>query len=317
MRKLTDILTERSSKQPPSRTATFISGTKSISDLRNDVFSGTPVQRWELGDGFESIEIGPGQVVLLGGAPAAGKTALAMQWVVDALRINTSLRVLVANVESSPAVLLDRQLARLSGIPLNVIRQRELSEAHGERLMGAFEILDSISDRLAFLNPPFDLPNVAAAADATDSKLILVDYCQRFAAGEGETRHGVNKLMDYLRRFADAGCGLLVLAAVGRTKDAKGRSSYSADGLNLASFRESSELEFGADSAYMLAPDKRAAAKLACLKNRHGEPVDLELEFNGSVQRFTAPYSWVDSHAESCDVTRMWDSSAGGDDYAP
>ncbi len=44
------------------------------------------------------------------------------------------------------------------------------------------------------------------------------------------------------------------IAAVGRTKDRQGRSSYNADGLNLASFRESSELEFGADSAWLLAP---------------------------------------------------------------
>jgi hypothetical protein len=37
--------------------------------------------------------------------------------------------------------------------------------------------------------------------------------------------------------------------------DAKGRSSYSGEGLNLASFRESSELEFGADDAFILHPD--------------------------------------------------------------
>ena len=36
----------------------------------------------------------------------------------------------------------------------------------------------------------------------------------------------------------------------------------------------------------MLCPDKRGAANLACLKNRHGEPVDLEMAFDGSVQRF-------------------------------
>jgi hypothetical protein len=39
--------------------------------------------------------------------------------------------------------------------------------------------------------------------------------------------------MDYLRQFADAGVAVLVLAAVGRVKDSRGRSSYSGDGLNL------------------------------------------------------------------------------------
>ncbi len=297
-------------------TASFVSAVDAIDRWRGDVLTGAKPPRWQLGDGFDAIELGPGLVVLLGGAPGAGKTALAMQWVVDAMRIDDSLRVLVANVESSPAVLLDRQLSRLSGIPLAVIRKRELTDAHGERLASAFEILDTVGERLAFLESPFSLPNVAAAADATDAKLIVIDYAQRFAAGEGEKRHEVNKLMDYLRRFADAGCGLLVLAAVGRTKDSKGRSSYAADGLNLASFRESSELEFGCDSAYMLCPDKkRGMVNLACLKNRHGEPVSVELEFDGTLQRFTSVADWCDSRADSFDVAELWNLPAGGDNY--
>jgi len=240
-------------------------------------------------------------VVLLGGAPGAGKTALAMQWVIDAMRIDDSLRVLVANVESSPAVLLDRQLSRLSGIPLNLIRDRALDESHGERLADAFDILESVADRLTFLQSPFSLPNVAAAADATDARLIVLDYAQRFDAGADDKRQQVN-----LRRFAEAGCGMLVLAAVGRTKDKAGRSSYDSSGLNLASFRESSELEFGADAAYMLCPDGPGKAKLACLKNRHGEPVGVDLEWAGSIQRFTPP-------TFDTSPTELWGLPAGGE----
>ena len=288
-------------------TANYTNAADAMATWRDNVLTGTKPPHWPVGDGFDSVELGPELVLLLGGAPGAGKTALAMQWVLDALRIDAKLRALVANVESSPAVLLDRQLARLSGIPLDAIRNRQLTEAHGDRLADAFDILESVSDRLAFLNAPFDLQNVAAAADATDSKLILIDYAQRFAAGESEKRHEVNRLMDYLRRFADAGCGLLVLAAVGRTKDSRGRNSYAVDGLNLASFRESSELEFGCDSAYMLGPDKkRGTVNLACLKNRHGEPVSIKLGFDGRYQRFTPP-AWDTS------PTEQWGLPAGGD----
>ncbi len=286
--------------------ASFLPAADAIATWRDDVLSGNKPPCWSVGDGFECIELGPGMVVLLGGAPGAGKTALAMQWVLDALRIDDTLRVLVANVESSPAVLLDRQLSRLSGFPLNLIRDRAIDESHGERLADAFDVLDAVADRLTFLQSPFSLPNVAAAADATDSKLIVIDYAQRFDAGSGEKRHQVNQLMDYLRRFADADCGLLVLAAVGRTKDKAGRSSYDPNGLNLASFRESSELEFGADAAYMLCPDGPGKAKLACLKNRHGEPVGVDMEWDGSVQRFTPPV--FDTSPEE-----LWGLPAGGD----
>lgn len=232
--------------------AKYTSGADAVANWREDVLAGNKPPRWDLGDGFHDVQIGPELVVLMGGAPGAGKTALAMQWVVDGLKINPEVRALVANVESTPQVLRDRQLARLSGIPLAGIRVRRLDEQHGERLTGVFDILDSVSDRLSFLDPPFDLANVAAAADATDSKLLVINYAQRFAADSDNKRHEVNRLMDYLRKFADAGCGMLVLAAVGRTKNKQGQSCYDPSGLNLASFRESCELEFGCDSAYML-----------------------------------------------------------------
>jgi replicative DNA helicase len=95
--------------------------------------------------------------------------------------------------------------------------------------------------------------------------------------------------MDYLRQFADAGVAVVVVAAVGRTRDARGRSSYAADALNLASFRESSELEFGADDAYILAPDKHDAelVTLRHLKSRHGEQRDISLTFDKARQSFS------------------------------
>ena len=47
----------------------------------------------------------------------------------------------------------------------------------------------------------------------------------------------------------------------GGSKDSRGRSSYAGDLLNMASFRESSELEFGADDAFIIfALTKKARA---------------------------------------------------------
>jgi replicative DNA helicase len=93
--------------------------------------------------------------------------------------------------------------------------------------------------------------------------------------------------MSYLRQFADTGVAVVVVAAVARTKDQKGRSSYSGDGLSLASFRESSELEFGADDAFILVPKDDDSVTLKHLKARHTEPKDLVLQFDRKRQRFT------------------------------
>lgn len=271
--------------------ANFQTADSILPEWQAGVLSGDAPPRWRLGsEVFDSVEIGPGLVMLLGGAPGAGKTALAMQWVFDALAEDESLKVLVANVETTPPVLLDRQLARFSGVPLAAVRSRSFTEESRERLRHGFDQIRAVADRLAFTSPPFDLASIANAADETETNLLVLDYIQRIDCGEHrDSRLAMNALMAHLRRFVDEGVGVIALSAIGRSRDARGRISYDAEGLSLASFRESSELEFGCDSAYVLTRSKLPVeATLRCFKNRHGEPADLTLAFDGSLQRFEA-----------------------------
>ena len=277
-------------------TARYQAAADVLDTWRESVLCGTPPELFPIGTGeLERLEVGPGLVTLIGGAPGAGKTAFTMQMVVDALRITPTLQALVCNVEMPPEVLLDRQLARLSGVDLTTIRYRQLGAAHAERIDNGLSTLANVADRLCFVRPPFDLDNVAASADAFNARLLLLDYIQRIAppGAADETRHRVNKTMNYLRQFADAGVAVLVVSAVGRTKDAKGRSSYGGDGLNLASFRESSELEFGADDAFILHPaGDDATGELMTLKHhksRHGECRTLSLRFDRKRQSSRLP----------------------------
>jgi replicative DNA helicase len=162
--------------------------------------------------------------------------------------------------------------------------------------------LEDVVERLCFVRPPFDLANVAATADdfgaGGPGGLILLDYIQRirppgFLAKDADKRGGVDACMDYLRQFADAGVAVMVVSAVARSKDKHGRSAY-GEGLNLASFRESSELEFGADSAFILAPDGGQdddGVTLKHLKDRYGECRDIALRFDRARQSFTVAES--------------------------
>ncbi len=271
--------------------ARFQTAADVLSGWRDDVLSGTPPTRYPIGTGaLARVELGPGLVLLFGGAPGAGKTTFTMQAVVDALRLTPELRAVVCNVEMPPAVLLDRQLARLSGIDLALIRHRRLTADHAERIDQGLATLEPLCERLAFVRPPFDLANVAASADAFDAGLIVLDYIQRIRPpGEhADKRNAVNELMDFLRQFADAGVAVIVVSAVGRGKDGKGRSSYGTDALSLASFKESGELEYGADAAYLLCPAGDGEVMLRCLKDRNGEATDIPLHFDGKLQRFTS-----------------------------
>src|SRR5262245_16055053 len=99
--------------------ASFVCAADTLAGWRDDVLSGKPPVLFPAGAGdLARVEIGPGLVSLIGGAPGAGKTAFTMQAVIDGLRLTPTLRAVCCNVEMPPAVLLDRQLARLSGIDL-------------------------------------------------------------------------------------------------------------------------------------------------------------------------------------------------------
>lgn len=295
----------------------FISAADAFDDWRNDVLTGQPPVLFPVADPsspLSKLEIGPGLVTLIGGAPGAGKTAFVMQIVVDALRLTDSLRVVICNIEMTPTVLLNRQLARLSGIDLKTIRYRRFRPEHGSRLEAGLNTLEDVSDRLAFCRPPFDLGNVAGTADAFHANLIVLDYVQRISPpGEhGDKRGSVDACMNYIRQFADAGVAVIVVAAVSRTKDKAGRSSYDADGLSLASFRESSELEFGADDAFILARTSKQQVLLNHLKARHSEPCNHLMDFDGALQRFT-PVAATEhddgQHGNRFDVAALWGAS--------
>lgn len=270
---------------------------------RENVQTGAQPTLYQLGQGdLSQIEIGPGRVMLIGGAPASGKTALTMQLVIDALRLNPELRVVCCNVEMPADALLDRQLARLSGIGAKTIRNRRFDDSHSKRLDLGMNELNRISDRLCFVRPPFDLNNVAATYDEFGAQMLLLDYIQRIPppGQHGDRRGSIDAAMSRLREFADAGAAVLVVSAVSRQKDSRGCSSYAGDSLTLASFRESGELEFGADDAFVLAPDGKEVDRviLRHLKSRHSEPRDIRLKFDRKRQSFSSTSSLGDNESK-------------------
>lgn len=271
-------------------TAEYLTGEAVLDGWVRQLHSGTPPRRFpvaDTGDPLAGVEVGPGTVSLFGGPPGAGKTALVMQLVFEAVRLTPTLRAAVCNVEMPPQALLERQLARLSGVTLTALRNRAVTP-HRAAVDAGVTALRALAARVGFVRPPYDLDNLAATADALHADLVVLDYVQRInPGGEHGTKKGaVDAVMDAARKFADAGVAVVLVAAVGRQKEASGRSGYG--GLNLASFRESSELEYGCDDAYLLAREAAGdGATLRHLKSRNGEPRDIPMRFDGAIQKFT------------------------------
>ena len=61
----------------------------------------------------------------------------------------------------------------------------------------------------------------------------------------------------------------------------------------MASFRGSSELEYGCDAAYLFSPGNKGTITLTCEKNRYGAVVDIPTGFDPITQAFMPAPSGV------------------------
>ncbi len=281
-------------------TPTFTTGADLLGSWFAEVERGEAPVRFQLPEPFTTLDVRPGRLILFGGAPGGGKTAALLQVGIDLLRMNPFARLLVANVEMVPALLVERIASRLSGVPLTSISERSLTAEELGRVRAAVDTLATVACRLAFLHAPFTLEHLAAAGTEFGANILIIDYVQRIGAGDGQgdKREQLETAASILRRFCDAGAAVLVASAVSRQKGATG-SNYS--GLNLASFRGSSELEYGCDSAYLFAPgdgfdpEKGGPVTLECGKNRYRAPANIPTHFDTIFQTFTLAPSGIDA----------------------
>jgi len=256
------------------------------------VLDPTPPPRYRVGNGdFEYVPLERRRLLLVGAPPGAGKTALVMQWVFDALRFDAELRVLVCNVEMAPEDLLTRELSRVSGVALDDIQDRSYltNSKKAEQANLALDQIGTITDRIRFVKPPFTLEQVAKFDEDFDASIIILDYIQRIPATSeqsGDLRTQSNETMDLVRRFADHDKAIICISSVARDKDGHGKA-YS--NLGLGSFKESGEYEFGADCCYLLQPNgDNGEMMLKNPKSRHWRPRDIQLKFHRRCQRFVA-----------------------------
>lgn len=236
------------------------------------------------GVALNGIEVGAELITVLASPPARGKTALASQILFDALALDPSLTVVVANAEMSFEVLLRRELARLTFISSRSLRFGELSQVEHEQVAQAAAILRQQITRVSTLADPMNLQQLLRLTGTTPG-LVVVDYIQKFAPSDKDARQGVNEVMAGLRVLARAGWAVLAISATSRSKDKE---------LTLSSLRESSEIEYNADSVYLLqdegpagSDERLRAVTLKHVKNRHDSHKDIELVFNAPQMEFT------------------------------
>ena len=234
----------------------------------------------------------PGTLTIEAGGPGVGKTTLSTQWACAAAA--AGIPVLYLTAENSPDNLTGKLLCSLAGVPH---RDVESGFADPAALRRAKDTHSGTLARIAMIEAApgrTTIPVIRGRARQLMARhkakqcLIIVDYLQLLARGgdyrNSEHRHNVSQFASDLRALA---CTLQspVLAISSQSREG-GQYGNGGGSANLASLKESGELEYGADVVMVLVPSSKRqctpparAVDLHVVKNRYGDLGMIPLVF--------------------------------------
>lgn len=243
----------------------------------------TEYLRWGMAELDKTLYVELGDFVVIGGYASAGKTMLSLQF---AATLAEKYRVGYFSFETAQSKMYDRLMCHLAQVPLARIKQKreKLSEADWTALNTAAVELSKLNFKCHEASG-WTLRDIQSVALRERYQVILVDYLQ-FVRDNGKGRYEqVTNISQGLHTLARTyGIAVIALSQLGRPEKESGKPKPPT----LSDFRESGQIEQDADVAMLLWPsdpnDNRSRRILKVAKNKEGERLKLELEFDGARQ---------------------------------
>ena len=228
-----------------------------------------------------NLHLVPGNFVVIGGRPSAGKTALSLQLACEIAK--NGRKVAYFSLETDPDTLYARIIANQLGVPLHTVKNKTVS----------INELDRLADIKKY--PLF----VRSAAGKSvgwirtqsirmQAKVVFIDYLQLIhQAGAKDRYSAVTEISMALHEFAQStGTLVVALAQLNRETARAGIPPTAAD------LRESGQIEQDADAIILLAqnvttkkrPEKHYHFGLE--KNKEGNVGPLDITFQMETQQF-------------------------------
>lgn len=225
----------------------------------------------------------PGDFIVLGGYPSAGKTLLCLQFAAQQAKQH---RVGFFSLETSRRKVADRLMAHMAQVPMAGIKTRRLGMEERSCIRQAGEAVRKL--KLTIVEAAgMSVHDIQSIALAEKLEIVYIDYLQLIASGAKDRYEAVTQISMDLHRMAQT-CGITViaLAQLRRPDQVKGKPQPPG----MSSLRESGQIEQDADIVMLLWPedlnDNRSARVLKVGKNKEGEKAKLSLAFDGARQTF-------------------------------
>lgn len=231
-----------------------------------------------------------GDVIVLGGYPSDGKSAMMLQWAWELAR---RYRVGVYSLETGERKLTDRFVAQAAAIRMEHIKHNALSESEWSQalLLGHQTQKRQTVDLIEAAG--WTVTDILSAALSRHHQVVMIDYVQLIRPGtqrRGGTRNEeVAEISMALHTMAQRH-GILVVELSQLSRPQGTGKGKTVAPPTLASLRESGQLEQDADIVMLLyrtKPDSLGSPRrLHIAKNKEGTTGMIDLKFTGAIQRF-------------------------------
>ena len=228
-----------------------------------------------------NLHLVPGNFVVIGGRPSAGKTALSLQLACEIAK--SGRKVAYFSLETDPDTLYARIIANQLGVPLHTVKNKTVS-------------IDEL-DRLAAIKTyPLFVRSAAGKGVGwirtqsirMQAKVVFIDYLQLIhQAGAKDRYSAVTEISMALHEFAQStGTLVIALAQLNRETARAGIPPTAAD------LRESGQIEQDADAIILLAQKVKTQKRpeehyhFALEKNKEGNVGSLDITFQMETQQF-------------------------------
>lgn len=230
----------------------------------------------------EALHISPGDFIIIGGRPSAGKTALSLQ--IAASMAKQNYIVYYFSLETSKRKLGARLMANQIYCPLDTVKNKAVSlneiDGQAKNMKMPLYIRSAAGKSVAWMK---------AQALRKKAQVIFVDYLQLIHETGAKDRYAaITAISIALHELAQTtGIVVVALAQLNRNPSKPGATPTNSD------LRESGQIEQDADAIILLSGDNPDKYLFRLSKNKEGEIGDLPITFNKQIQRFQE-YTWMD-----------------------